>query len=213
MILGKALMMAAVGGMPKFLGYTAAVVPGASTTIVVNRPSGVQDGDLMIAVMVTPGFRTTTGPAGWSKVLTQETSTVMDAFTKTASSEPADYTFTLSAAANPAIQILAFRNAAFDVVGSLGTITGTGDITIPAITSDGGLVVAAVGGISSSSGSTTSTPSGMTLIHIETQDGSTYTKMATFLQKVSSGSTGTRTSTIGVNNIYSAGVLIGVKRA
>lgn len=212
MILRQALMMAAGGGNPKFLGYAAANVSG-STTIVVNKPAGVQDGDLMIAVMVTPSFPTTAGPAGWSKVLTQGTNPGMDAFTKTAASEPSDYTFTLSAAANPAIQILAFRNAAFDVVGSLDTITGTGDITIPAITSDGGLVIAAVGGWSASSGSTTSTPSGMTLIHTETKAGSPYTKLATFLQKVSAGSTGTRISTIGVNNSFSAGVLIGVKRA
>jgi hypothetical protein len=108
------------------------------STIVVNKPSGVVDGDLMVAFIHTQfnsSAQSLTAPAGWTLVRTTESSpgsagSCIKSYYKIASSEGSDYTWTyvtaLGAYCGGSILRITDHNASTPVLTSNGASGGTG---------------------------------------------------------------------------------------
>lgn len=118
--------MAAMGGearpQPTFVSSSVSRTTTAGNTV--TAPTGIQDGDLLVAVLfnVDPTAEPITLPSGWSRLT--ETETANNYFvlaTKTAASESGNYTFTFDQAAANSIAILVYRNATrVNTVGTFG---------------------------------------------------------------------------------------------
>jgi hypothetical protein len=90
----------------------------AGTTIVIAKPTGTVENDLMIAMTCNTGG-TYTGPAGWTEVFD---STSRGVFYKVAgASEGSSYTFTNSSSQLQDGFILTFRGATYDTVGAISS--------------------------------------------------------------------------------------------
>lgn len=131
---------------PQFLGAETAIVNGAST-LVLDKPSGVRPGDLLI--MFWGGFgggsaEITAAPSGWSAVREASTSlggtAYEQCFIKIADYDDngeSSYTFTLAGSSNPGLgALLAYRPAhASQVDADAGSVSGSGaSHTAPNIT-------------------------------------------------------------------------------
>lgn len=149
---------------PVFVGVSSAQTQTTQAAVVVNRPSGVQAGDLLVAAFVDQGSLPTP-PAGWTQAGTLLSSAYgyyYYALWKVAGpSEPSSYTFQVSnALAGYNAVVLAYRNVAF---GSLGSWTeSTGSLSLPSVSGtaagDLGLAIAfdrSMGALAGPAGSTT----------------------------------------------------------
>lgn len=169
----------------------------------VSTPSGIQENDILVAVWRNPdNLAVSSVPSGWSLVVGASGFFI---YTKTAtSSEPSDYTFTLSTSRNNTIGIVAYRNAtSIAVTGSIQVNTAGNNITAPSITlSNDGALLALFG--NDGTPTITSAPSGMTNRVINNGGPSVY---AYDLIPSGTGATGNITATIGGTN-DDAGVLI-----
>lgn len=95
------------------VSYLGATTATGTSTLAINKPASVANGDVMIACIAVDHYANTpTGPAGWA-ALGADHSTVDGAssqvFYKFANSEGASYTFTLTAGATGAGVIRAYR--------------------------------------------------------------------------------------------------------
>ena len=103
---------------------------GSSTTITINVPSGTANGDVMIVFLTSAsGSGNWTQPATWQL---GATATGRAVFFRTASSEPASYTFTGPSSAVHQGFMLTYRNCAVGVLGaasSLATPTVANGVT------------------------------------------------------------------------------------
>lgn len=100
-------------------------------------PTGVQDGDLLLAAVAHQATRTVTPPAGWTLVAGAVAGGNPDlrVYKKTASGEAGSYGFGLSAASFGGLVVLAFRDADVDASAVASTDTdGSGNITTPTVT-------------------------------------------------------------------------------
>ncbi len=79
-------------------------------SLVVNKPSGVVDGDVMVMVAATAGTTITT-PSGWTLLQSDTTANGYYVWMKTAASEPASYTLTPATSKDMAAAIVAYRGA------------------------------------------------------------------------------------------------------
>ena len=84
------------------LTATTAQLNSAGTSLAINVPSGISNGDVMITVLELNAAVTITQPGGWTNVgsgfpVTNGTN-VLDAWYRVASSEPASYTWTFGSA-------------------------------------------------------------------------------------------------------------------
>ena len=214
MLLQNTWAMSAGGvRFPVFVGSAESSLSGASTTVSVNKPAGVADGDILLALMVVGDevSPTWTGDTGFSEtgLFDQGAKPGLRAAIKTAASEGSSYTFTSSRNDELCAQVLAFRFAALEASGSVVTRSGNGDLVLSGITAALGWLVGAVGS-GKQAARTHSTPSGMAL-ELDTRNGSTF--LTSYLEQVAAGSTGTRTSTIGGGAGTAAGALINIKSA
>lgn len=142
------------------VAFRSAATAGAATSTApsVTKPTGVVDGDLLVAIQFADRGGTAasiTGPAGtWTLAGSDSTlhAGVGDAkvWWRVASSEPASYTFGHSTAADDVCAILAFQSGTFDTTTPLANITFAGSATTstthtaPSVTSiDGGMLVSA----------------------------------------------------------------------
>ena len=207
-------MVSAVGGIQSrlaFVGYTDGLAVDSVVTI--NKPAGVVSGDLLVAVMVgTQADFTWTGDTGWTEVYDQGVKpNLRVAYKAVTGSEGASFTFTASVSAELVGQILAFRAASYDQIGSVATRTGNGDLAMTGITAVDGLIIAAAGTAEDIT-TTYSVPSGMTLV-AKSRIDNTGASVVTWYQFVGSGATGNKTTTISTVGVIdpSAGILIGVK--
>jgi hypothetical protein len=110
----------------------------SGTTLVINKPTGTREGDLMVAIM---GYGansqgTWTGATGWTEVADlNEGSGHRVAYKVAGASEGASYTFTCTNSDLLGGTILTYRNAAYDTIGSFSALaTGGSAITVPAVT-------------------------------------------------------------------------------
>jgi len=133
-LLFQVLPAKAVSAAP-FASATGAGVGGALT---INKPTGVQSGDLLIAVMAggTGGAGGTwTGDTGWSEVADQGGGSTADlrvAYKVAGASEPSSYSFTYSGGITTGGTIAAFRGYSYGTIGSF--TTATDPLVIPSVT-------------------------------------------------------------------------------
>ena len=171
----------------------------ATSALSLNVPSGVVDGDVMIAAvahgLVATPF-TTTAPAGWTLVHQVEPGATnvfgIFVYRRVASGEPVSYSWTFSSAVNSAGAISAYWNV--DTSGSIDVETGgQGAVSSTTTTEPGDLLV-----LSSMSTSTTTftPPAGMTE-RIDVASGSSNVaslELADAVQAIG-GATGSKTPT------------------
>jgi hypothetical protein len=184
---------------------------GGTTTFSMTVPAHA-DGDLMITVLTGAAALTPTVPGGWNL---EGSYTALEAFmyvySRTASSEPASYSWTVASTGNSAI-CFCYPGGTLDV---LGTFTNSGTGTSMAITgltaSAAGALIAISAGRASSSNNWTP-PAGM----VERCDfNSNATASAECIEVADSlsqpaGATGTITSTFSGSS-KKTGVLLMIK--
>lgn len=175
-----------------------------SETLVIDKPTGVVSGDMLIAVVASQSNVTWTGDSGWTELADQGAAPSLRLARKTAGgSEPASYTFTASGGLKTSGAILAYRAGTFDAVGSFNTAN---PVVAPSITmSYAGILLAAYA--SENASVTFTTPGGMAAL---ASYNVTAPSFAVFDQEVGGGATGTRTSTPSGGTVQ-AGILIGIK--
>ncbi len=198
--------------------YRASASNNANTnSLSVSRPTGTVDGDVLIAV-VAWWVQTLTPPSGWTQIGSTQTWNVggedvfMRAYYRVASSEPASYTWGLSATNDIAVSIATYYNVdTGSVVDAQAGQTNASSTAMtapsvsPTLSTDMLLFLGAAG--SDSAGSATATPpAGMT----ERSDatGGTWIKAYIAEQLLSSaGATGTRTATLSTSE-NNGGILV-----
>ena len=179
------------------------------TTLVIDKPTGTVDGDVMIAVIgVVFEDSTWTVPSGWTELYDQGVKPNLCVARRTASSEGASYTFTSSASRVSGGSILTYRNAAYDVIGS--ATTGTAALlTAPQITAAGGVLLASYANVDGVK--TFTTPTGMASVVTDVGFGDPAWHI--FSETVGAGATGSRASTQSASGTASAGILLSLKLA
>jgi chitodextrinase len=138
----------------------------SATTLKIARPTGTASGDLLLASIDVLGTPTITAPAGWTLLRVDASGTALTKATywrSAGAGEPADYVWTLSAAASASGGVHAYRNVhptALLVSGGLVNASST-TIATPeiAIAADNSMLVAFFGIASSAS---ITPPGGMT---------------------------------------------------
>ncbi len=204
----KALMMpsATIG----LVAYTSAALTSNTASLVLNKPTGTADGDLMVAFMWGRLSATTwTGDTGWTEALDQGAAPAMRVAWKVAASEGSSYTFTASSSAErPAGAILTYRKASIDAVGaSVVTTADASAIVASGVTAAGGILLAFYA--SAIAPDTFTTPTGMASVTGLITD--TFDNAGNiFAQKITAGSTGTRSSTPSASAAH-GGILISLK--
>lgn len=196
------------------VGTSSNETSNGSSTVTVNKPTGVVSGNLLIAIMAGGASSITwTGDTGWTEVADQNASPNLRVAYKVAgSSEPASYTFTTSSAVNKSAIVAAFSNASYGQIGSFGTVvvtSSTSTVTAPSITIAGsGSVLLAAFGANGAIGTGWGTaPSGMSIAAVE--EGAVNAATALYYASVSSGVSGDRTVSFNTSGSSSlVGVLI-----
>lgn len=157
----------------------------ATTTVVVNKPTGTAENDILVAFAMTSSSNTWTAPAGWTEVL--DTSGRGCFYKVAGASEGASYTFTLGGTSDLHVVILCYRYALW---GQIGTISASlADPTVaPSITvaTDNSLVIDFV---TRGSAAAYTTPAGWTDIYEATNTSTIYLLSKEF----DTGATGTVT--------------------
>lgn len=187
---------------------------GASgTSLVINKPTGTAQNDIMVAVMVSiagGGGVTWTGDTSWNEILEQgAVPSLRIAWKVAGGSEGPNYMFTASASNNLGGSILTYRNAAYDAIGSVST-DSVNPITATAVTVAvaNSLVLAVYSDRGASS--SYSTPTGFAAV--DANSDATVLSWAIFSKAVGSGSSGTVDSTnTGGSNF--ASILLSLKPA
>lgn len=152
---------ASAGTLPEFVSSRVNRVSATSNTV--TAPTGIQNGDLLIALTYMGASTTVTPPSGFSQIYAEYASNpFFSVNVKTAASESGNYTFTASASGNFTVVMLVYRNATrVNTLGGINRASSTDTATALSITpSFRGVLLAA---FSHSSTATISTPpSGMT---------------------------------------------------
>jgi hypothetical protein len=126
------------GSTPPTYIASAKTATNSTNTLVISKPSGTIEGDLMVAFMTVRSERTWTGDTGWTEVVNRTSSPATRVAYKIAgASEGSSYTFTISdSSANVNGTILTFRNAAYETASSITeVITNTNVSTSSVATS------------------------------------------------------------------------------
>lgn len=117
------------------VGYATNTVTGGGTSVSCNKPSGVQEGDLMLAFMnqsQVAGLGVWSQPSGWTEVFDSNQRAV--SYKVAGPSEPASYSFGIDTFVIPQVAIIAIRPSAYGVVGTISS--STTNPTAPSITVD-----------------------------------------------------------------------------
>lgn len=181
--------------------------------LIINKPTGTVENDLMIGFMFNPGANTTwTGDTGWTEVVDQGSRPSLRIVYKVATaSEGSSYTFTSANTANIiAGSILTYRNASYDAIGTI--TTGANPLVITAVTASvtNCMLLGCAGRDVTST--TITAPVSMTT-RVTDNDANTPSYCIAEEQLSSSGSSGTRTfSGLGGTN-NAAGILLTIKPA
>lgn len=178
------------------------------TTVVVNKPTGTVSGDLLVAVMISEAGPAWSQPAGFTEVLDVVSPPFGAASWKVAGgAEPSTYTFTADAPHVLVAALLCFRNAAFDVIGSVGSQNNApqaGTITL----SGEGLTLAVFA--ANNDGVTFSTPTGCTPVIADSDTAKP--SIALFRKAAAAGATPIISSVSSPSRV-ARGLQIGIVRA
>jgi hypothetical protein len=205
------------GSVPEYVAAATGAFTSTGFTLVINKPAGTVEGDLMIAIMGCEDNATWSGATDWVEVADQGSSPSLRIAYKVAGpSEPSSYTFTCgSFSGDRSGVIVTCRNAVYDTIGTIATGTsGTSDntLTISQISaaSNFSLIFSAV--FRAEASSSISTPIDMTSRSSRTSTGPSFRISS---QYVLSGATGSRSCTTSgaSSSIPVSGVLFSVKPA
>ena len=209
------LLKAASSRMPiQYIAESTTQVTTGSSTVVVNKPTGTVDGDLMIMVGAVGSLaagRTWTGDTGWTEVADQGAiPNLRIAYKIAGSSEPSSYTFTISSGttAGIAASILTYRYAAYDTIGSF--TTSTDPLVLPSVTASANTSVLIAAGVRAAASITLGTPTGMTARVTENDGTAPSYKICD--QSINAGATGTRSMSTGSASDV-AGIMLVIKPA
>lgn len=156
------------------------------TTINVSMPSGITNGNLLIAVLTSSNTGNAWNvPSGWTAPASSANGRRL--FWRVASSEPGSYTFTQTNPNTSTAFVLVYANAQFDVTG-LASQSASGTITPVAITvGAANSTIIYVASTDSTSGVTYTTPTGYTQRESDS-DGTTPSARVWSLAGVAAGS-------------------------
>lgn len=192
---------------PTFVGVSQTDTSSSnSTSLTLNVPSGVQNGDLLIATVFGGGGNVNDWiQTSWTWAVEQVNNNPnLGIAYRTASSEPASYSFTTTTGRRLGGMIMAFRGAAWDVTGTLATDTYTASsITV----SEANSILIGVWGVNANS-LTWTAPSGMT--EVSKYEGANTPNFAAYREDVNAGSTGTRAASTASTGNRSC-VLVSIK--
>jgi len=119
---------------PTFIASAKTSNETLGTTLVIAKPTGTAEGDLMVAFMGASNDATWTGDTDWTEVVDEGVEPSLRVAYKIAgASEPADYTFTCSVSSHRAGTILTFRNAAYETASSVTTVTTETSVSTPSV--------------------------------------------------------------------------------
>jgi hypothetical protein len=196
-----------------FLIYQASAQNGATgNSLVINKPTGTRENDLLIACMNGSTNVTWIGDTGWTEVADQGTApSTRVAYKIAGASEGASYTFTASSVSGTLSGTIAtYRNAAYDAIGTIAT--GANPLVVGAVTAtvDFSRILATV---ARDVGSITITgPATMQTIAIDNDATAPSRLVEEDINLSLSGSSGTRSFTVG-NTVGVSGVLVSIKPA
>ena len=185
----------------------------SGTTVVINKPTSTEDGDLMVAFMAAgSGPATTwTGASGWTEVADQGANPSIRVAWKIAASEGSSYTFTAGSSSTIAGTIATFRGAVIDVVGSIAASASANTISAPSITvTNDGSVLLFFGVQMLGATLLLGAPTGMT--SIANDNGAVSPSYNVSRQAVDAGATGVRTTTFTSSVSAVAAVLLSLKQ-
>jgi hypothetical protein len=201
-----ALVPASAHAAIAFVAAESAQNAGGATTLVITKPSGVLEGNVMIATVAAKETGTVTAPSGWTAILnlTQSTTLRQVTYSKVATaSEPASYSWSLgtSRAASGGIAAYSGVNPTVPVDATASATAASGNAAIPSATTSApnDLVLA----VASFAAATTVTPDASTTERFDVASLSNTTEVADFAQP-SAGATGAKTAT----PLVSTGALI-----
>lgn len=198
----------ASGTTPLFINSATTQNGATSTSLVINKPTNTQSGDLMIAFMSSDSTATTwTGDTGWTEVADQNAAPNLRVAYKVAGgSEPASYTFTAAASRVLAGSILTYRGASYDAIGAIASgaspITATGPTAASNYCKLLGFATRGAASI------TVTAPSSMTTR--VTQNDATAPSYVLADETVLAGATGNRSFVVGSTTAV-AGILLTIK--
>ena len=209
MLFNKAQATLSERRFPEFVALASTQNASSGTTLVINKPTGTVQGDLMVAFMASNASASWSGDTGWTEVVDQAGTrpALRVAYKVAGASEGGSYTFTASVSEPHSGSILTYRYASYDGVSSL--VTGADPLVVPSISPASKAILLAFGAISSAS-VTLGTPSGMTAV--VTENDSTSPSYIICSQSVSPGSTGTRSISTG-STVNVAGVMLTIAPA
>ena len=117
---------------------------GSDTTIVLNKPAGIQAGDVLIAAVAVRGVPTVTAPTGWTLIRSDSNGSSMKTLSYwrvATSSEPANWTWSFSSARAAAGTITAYTGVntsnPVDVHSGFANTTDSTQILAPSVTTTG----------------------------------------------------------------------------
>lgn len=194
---------------------------GSVDVLTVSKPANLADGDLLIAAVYhRTSAETLSAPAGWSWAKQESGNGTFGIAYKAitdAAGEASSYDFSTSDGAGRMVAGVIRVTGAdladpIDATGSSAAITGTSSITLPAVTAAtaGCLLVSLTidnGGATVASFTQDAAMSGVTQLAIDTGDSTSNIQVAQ-QSLTSSGSTGTRTSTMSPAANNSGGFMI-----
>jgi len=178
------------GPVLTLVNTTTAVQNTAATTITINVPSGVINGDLLVLMVMSDNGLWTT-PSGWTVWFANSNNRAI--FYRTASSEPASYTITQSNSDTSSACMIACSNAAIDVMGTIGSFNSPSVAPSITTTANDAFVFDYIAVNSASR--TVTTPTGFT--SVASDSDSTSPSYALFYKtQATAGATGTVSATV-----------------
>jgi len=210
-------LIAAAGGSvapPQFIAAASTQNGTNGTTLVINKPAGTINGDLMIAFMAGNSATTWTGDTGWTEIADQGSNSPSTriAYKVAGSSEGASYTFTNANSGGLSGSILTYRGAAYDTIGAFALTADPLVPTGPAASANNSKLIG-IAAMASANANYTA-PGSMT--NRVTDNDGTSPSYAIFDETVGSGATGTRSFTKGgtaAGTANTAAIMLTIKPA
>lgn len=211
------LALRPIGTQPGPIAIAKAFTQNGSsgTSLVINKPTGTREGDLMVAFIASGGGTQSapgwSGDTGWTYVANSTTGRPINAiaYKVAGASEGASYTFTSTNNRTAAGTIVTYRNAAYDTVGTF--TSGTDPLVLPQVTlsADFSLLIGIAGRDAATI--TITAPAGMLTVDID-NGGAAPSYLIAQEGPEFSGATGTRSFTVGSTTNVN-GLMMGIKPA
>ncbi len=209
-------------GTGTFAGCTVVASTGGAASLVITRPTGVANGNVLVAQVTTRNNAAITAPAGWTQIGTTLTSgaTLEQAvYYKVANAEPANYTWTWAGTVDRAGAIIAYSGVstvASDIVDASsqngsGGGTGTTATATGVTTLMNGDQMIALYGEGRNTALTQSGGEGMTQQYTATSTNGTAANRVTVTgadgNQATAGATGNKTATMGIARTWVANLV------